>query len=100
VPADVVRHHVEVPGETRGDLGPHLFAVGVAVHQDHRRPPGITHLGHAQLDLAGPHPALPRAREQRHPANLAVVRDIVNRALPGVVPGLVPVVVTLKNQVP
>ncbi len=92
VAADVVRHHVELPGETRGDLGPHLLAVGVAVHEDDRRATRIAHLGHAQLDFAGPYPALPRAREQRHPANLAVVRDFVNRRLP--------VVVTLENQAP
>ncbi|EFL33327.1 predicted protein [Streptomyces viridochromogenes DSM 40736] len=43
----------------------------------------IPQLGNAQLDFAGPHPALPRPLEQRHPANLAVVREVVNRAALG-----------------
>ncbi|MCF0088671.1 hypothetical protein B0E37_03749 [Streptomyces sp. MH192] len=66
VAADVVQHHVEaVPlGEVDGHLGPHLLAVRVPVHEDHRRPVRIAQFGDAQVDLATAHPALPRTRHR------------------------------------
>lgn len=71
---DVVEHHVEPVGEPDRDLGPHLLAVRVAVHQHDHRPPGFPQLGHAQLYPAGPHPPLARALEHRHfPSAFAAV---------------------------
>ncbi|GAA3300810.1 hypothetical protein GCM10020295_42460 [Streptomyces cinereospinus] len=66
VAPDVVQHDVEVSGEADRDLGPHFLAVRVAVHEDHRRLLRIPQLGHAQLDPARAHPALPRSCKHRH----------------------------------
>lgn len=68
---DVVQHHMEPAGQTAGDLGPHLLAVRVAVHQQHRGLCRIAQLGNAQLDATGPHPALPSPVEPRNGPGLS-----------------------------
>lgn len=68
---DVVQHHMEPADQTAGDLGPHLLAVRVAVHQQHRGLCRIAQLGNAQLDATGPHPALPSPVEPRNGPGLS-----------------------------